>query len=131
MLHDLFGAFDGDPDVVVVANGVVLYAPGRTDLGRTTRLANREQRRALQGLYATCAVPGCAVHYDRCRLHHIIWWRHGGRTDLANLLPVCQHHHTLIHRDNWDITLGEARELTIRLPDGQVMRTGPPRRSPA
>jgi hypothetical protein len=129
VLRDVFDVHD--PDVAIVANGVVLHAPGRTDLGRVTRLANRAQRRALQGLYSTCAVPGCAVHYDRCKLHHIIWWRHGGRTDLDNLLPVCQHHHTRIHEDGWEITLGAHREFTIRLPDGQVMRTGPPKRSAA
>ncbi len=108
-----------DPEVVIVANGVVLHASGRTDLGRSTRLANRAQRRALNGLYATCAVPGCAVHYNRCKLHHIVWWRNGGRTDLENLLPVCQHHHTLIHNDHWEITLGANRELTIGLSTGR------------
>lgn len=120
-----------DPDVVIVANGLVLHAPGHTDLGRATRLASREQRRALSGLYSTCAVPGCAVHYDRCRLHHVVFWRDGGTTDLQNLLPVCQHHHTLIHNDGWTISLGAHRELTIGLPDGQILRTGPPRRSAA
>ena len=129
VLRDVFDVHD--PSVVIVANGVVLHAPGRTGLGRTTRLANRAQRRALQGLYSTCAVPGCAVHYDRCKLHHVVWWRNGGRTDLANLLPVCQHHHTRIHEDGWRITLGANRELTIQLPGGQVLRNGPPRRSAA
>ncbi len=39
----------GDADVtgIVVRNGVVLHAPGELNLGRTTRLANRAQRRAL------------------------------------------------------------------------------------
>lgn len=129
VLHDVLGT--RDPDVVVVANGVVLHAPGRLDLGRCTRLANRPQRRALQGMYSTCAVPGCAVHYDRCRLHHVVWWRHGGRTDLDNLLPVCQHHHSRIHDDGWKISLGTNRTLEITLPDGQVLRTGPPKRSAA
>ncbi len=55
---------------VVVRNGVVLHAPGNLDLGRDTRLANRAQRRALRALYATCAIPGCQVRYDRCKLHH-------------------------------------------------------------
>ena len=117
------------PDVIIVANGVILHAPGRLDCGRSSRLANRDQRRALAGLYATCAVPSCDTHYDRCRLHHIHHWEHDGLTDLDNLLPVCQHHHTLLHDNNWDITLGANRELTIRLPDGQTLRTGPPRRS--
>jgi hypothetical protein len=120
-----------DANVIIVANGVVLYAPGQLDLGRTTRLASREQRCALHALYATCAVPGCSVHFDRCRLHHIVFWCFGGRTDLVNLLPVCQHHHTRIHQDGWNITLGPNRELRIELPDGQIMSTGPPKRSAA
>ena len=119
------------PDVVVVANGVVLHAPGTMNLGRTTRLASPAQRRALAGLYANCAVPGCSVHYDRCRLHHIVFWHHGGLTNLDNLLPVCQHHHTLIHNDGWNIELGTRRELTIRLPNGQTLANGPPKRSAA
>jgi len=126
VLTDVLGAHD--PDVVIVANGVVLYAEGRLNLGRSSRLANHAQRRALAGLYSTCAVPNCGAHYDRCRLHHLRHWEHGGRTDLENLLPVCQHHHTLLHEHDWAIALGPNRELTIRLPNGQDLRTGPPRR---
>jgi hypothetical protein len=64
-----------DIHAVIVRNGIVLYAPGELNLGRNTRLANRAQRRALRGLYKCCAIPGCTVAYDRCKLHHIIWWR--------------------------------------------------------
>ncbi len=124
VLAELAG--DADVHTVVVRNGVVLHAPGNLNLGRTTRLANRAQRRALRGLYATCAIPGCGVHYDRCKLHHVIWWRHGGCTDLDNLLPVCVRHHHKIHDSGWSITLGPNRELTIRFPDGSVQATGPP-----
>ena len=118
-----------DVHAVVVRNGIVLYAPGELNLGRTTRLANRAQRRALRGLYRHCAIPGCAVAYDRCKLHHIIWWRNQGRTDLDNLLPVCTMHHTKIHNDGWIIELGPDRELTLTLPDGTTHTTGPPSRS--
>jgi hypothetical protein len=124
VLAELAG--DAEMTAVVVRNGVVLYAPGELDLGRATRLANRAQRRALRGLYSTCGIPGCRVAYDRCQLHHVIWWRHGGRTDLANLIPICTVHHTKIHHDDWTITLGPNRELTLTLPDGTVMTTGPP-----
>jgi hypothetical protein len=124
VLADL--AADADIHTVVVRNGVVLHAAGNLDLGRTTRLANRAQRRALRGLYATCAIPGCGEHYDRCKLHHIIWWRHGGRTDLDNLLPVCVRHHHKIHDAGWTIDLGPNRQLTIRYPDGTIHTTGPP-----
>jgi hypothetical protein len=122
---------DADIHTVVVRNGVVLHAPGNLDLGRTTRLANRAQRRALRGLYSTCAVPGCSTAYDRCKLHHVTWWRNGGRTDLHNLLPLCVHHHHKVHDAQWDLTLGPNHELTIRFPDGTVRNTGPPRRDVA
>jgi len=120
-----------DIHAVVVRNGIVLYAPGELNLGRATRLANRAQRRALRGLYRDCAIPGCTVGYDRCKLHHIIWWINGGTTDLNNLLPVCSMHHTKIHNDNWIIELGPHRELTLRLPDGTIHTTGPPNRRTA
>jgi hypothetical protein len=129
VLADLAG--EADVHAVVVRNGVVLYAPGELDLGRTTRLANRAQRRALRAMYRTCAIPGCSVHFDRCHLHHVVWWRHDGRTDLANLLPVCTKHHGKIHHDGWIIELGPNRELTLRLPDGTVHTTGPPGRRTA
>jgi hypothetical protein len=122
---------EGTVHTVFVRNGVVLHAPGQLDLGRTTRLANRAQRRALRALYPGCAIPGCSVRFDRCKLHHVIWWRHGGRTDLGNLLPVCTHHHSKIHDAGWVITLGERRELTIHFPDGTVHNNGPPRRAAA
>jgi hypothetical protein len=116
---------------IKVRNGVVIEAPGVLNLGRSTRLANRAQRRALRGVYATCAIPGCHVRYGRTKLHHIVWWRHGGRTDLDNLLPVCVTHHQRIHNDGWTVSLGANRELTITLPDGQIMTTGPPKRTAA
>ncbi len=68
VLENLAG--DADIHAVVVRNGVVLHAPGQLDLGRTCRVASRAQRRALRSLYATCAIPGCAVKYDNCKLHH-------------------------------------------------------------
>jgi hypothetical protein len=126
VLADLAG--EGDVHTVVIRNGVVLHAPGQLDLGRTTRLANRAQRRALRAMYSTCAIPGCRVGFDRCKIHHIVWWRNGGSTDLDNLLPVCAHHHSRIHDHDWNITLGPDRELTIRFPDGTIRNTGPPNR---
>jgi Domain of unknown function (DUF222) len=130
VLADLMAdAQPNDIHTVVVRNGVVLHAPGNLDLGRTTRLANRAQRRALRGLYRHCVMPGCNVNYDRCKLHHIIWWRNCGRTDLANLVPVCSKHHGRIHNDGWVISLGPNRQLTLRLPDGTIQTTGPPNRS--
>lgn len=131
VLAELAGEASAEMVGVVVRNGIVLHAPGALNLGRTSRLANRAQRRALRGLYLNCAIPGCRVHYDTCKLHHIVWWRNGGATDLDNLIPVCSRHHHNVHDDQWQIELGPNRELTIRFPDGTIRNTGPPSRSAA
>ena len=129
VLAELFG--HGDVHAVVVRGGVVLHAPGVLALGRTTRLANRAQRRALRALYSTCAIPGCETHFDRCKIHHVRWWRRGGRTDLRNLLPLCVHHHSKVHDAGWVLSLDADRNLTVRYPDGTVRATGPPGRRAA
>ena len=116
---------------VVIDDGNVIDADGELNLGRTSRLANRAQRRALHAVYATCAVPGCNVSFNHTKPHHLHWWRHGGPTDFANLLPLCSQHHHCAHEGGWLFTLGPNRELTIELPDGQIMRTGPPNRKAA
>ncbi|WP_148288576.1 HNH endonuclease signature motif containing protein, partial [Ilumatobacter nonamiensis] len=92
---------DGNVSVVAVRNGIVIHAPGELDLGRAARHATRDQRRALRGLYRTCAIPGCTTHFDRCKVHHVEWWSRGGTTDFQNLLPVCVHHHHKIHDADW------------------------------
>ncbi len=127
VLRDLYGQPDTTVDVVIVRNGIVLHAPGRLDLGRTTRLANRAQRRALRALYPTCAIAGCNTHFNLCAIHHVKWWEHGGLTDLANLIPICVLHHHRIHDRGWQISLTADRTLTITLPDGRIMTNGPPR----
>ncbi len=103
---------------VIVRDGAVIDADGELNLGRTTRLANRAQRRALHAVYATCAVPGCNVSFNHTKPHHLHWWRHGSPTDLANLLPLCSQHHHAAHEGGWILTLGPNRELTIELPGG-------------
>ncbi|MGD9702809.1 MAG: HNH endonuclease [Acidimicrobiia bacterium] len=129
VLLDVFGI--ADVHTVVVHNGVVLHAPGQLNAGRSTRVANRAQRRALRALHRTCAIPGCPVRYQYCKLHHVIWWEHHGRTDLDNLLPVCEKHHHAIHDLGWQVRLGPRRELTVDLPDGTRYSTAPPQRGRA
>ena len=122
---------EADIHTVVVRHGVVVHAPGALNLGRSTRIANRAQRRVLRALYPSCAIPGCGVGYEHCDLHHVMWWRHGGTTDLSNLVPVCDRHHHDIHDNGWRLALSENRTLAIAMPDGQQMTTGPPKRNAA
>lgn len=125
VLRELMG--EGEVVPIIVRNGVVVHAPGEMNLGRSTRLASRAQRRALRAMYPGCCVPGCSVRFDRCKIHHLTWWRHGGRTDLANLIPVCPQHHSAVHDGGWILELNDGRQLTVRMPDGTVRNTGPPR----
>lgn len=99
---------------VVLNGGAIVYAPGELNLGRSTRLANKAQRRALRARHRCCAVPGCSVRFNLCRIHHVIWWRNGGRTDLENLIPVCTQHHGQIHAGELEVVV---------LPDRSVIAT--------
>ena len=120
-----------DIHAVVVRNGIVLHPPDELNLGRTTRIANRRQRRILRALHQHCIVPDCGVRFDLCDIHHVIWWRHGGLTELANLVPICARHHQQIHQHGWQLTLNADRSIELRLPDGQILTTGPPRQHAA
>ena len=107
--------------IIVGADGVHL------ELQQTTRLANREQRRALRAMYKGCAVPGCCVAWDYVVIHHVKYFHNGGPTDIANLLPLCHKHHHLAHEGGWRFNLDGARNLTIVRRDGTQMTTGPPK----
>jgi hypothetical protein len=99
----------------VMASTVLDRATGAVlDAGRTTRVATRAQRRALRAMYPNCAFPGCDRSFDWCQIHHIVPWEQGGPSDLANLLPLCSHHHHLVHEGGWRLSLDAARTLTIR-----------------
>jgi hypothetical protein len=95
------------------------------DAGRTTRTANRKQRRALRAMHRTCAHPQCSVVFDSCRIHHVVWWnRDLGPTDIANLLPLCEQHHHLVHEGGWVLTMKPDRVATWKRPDGTTFHIG-------
>lgn len=100
--------------VVLDGAGVVL------DEGRSKRLATAEQRFAIEAMHATCSHPDCTVTIDDCRIHHVRPWERGGRTDLADLAPVCETHHHLVHEGGWTLTMSPDRIATWTRPDGQV-----------
>ena len=46
--------------------------------------------------------PDCDRPASWCKRHHIIFWaRDHGRTDLADGILLCRHHH-LLHNNDWD-----------------------------
>ena len=91
------------------------------DVGTSRRLATRTQRHALRTMYSTCGFPGCPVTFDACRIHHVTPWEHGGPTNLANLIPLCERdHHHLVHEGHWQLTLHPDRTVSIHRPDGTL-----------
>ena len=71
--------------------------------------------------YRTCAVGGCERNFERCEIHHLLEWDHGGETDLANLVPICSFHHHRAHEGRWHLQLeASSRELMVWLPDGSL-----------
>ncbi len=106
-----------DPETGVIA----LY------LGRESRVANRQQRRALRVMYRGCAIPGCEARFADCDIHHLLWFRRLGLTDIDNLLPICHRHHHSVHEGGSHLALDTRRNLTITYPDGNIQTTGPPK----
>jgi hypothetical protein len=86
------------------------------DLGRAARSATPAQRRALALHYRGCAFPGCTRPPSWCSAHHVIHWSAGGPTDLDNLIPLCERHHTVVHHDGWDITRADDGEFDFTPP---------------
>ncbi|MGA1346028.1 MAG: HNH endonuclease [Ilumatobacteraceae bacterium] len=98
------------------------------DVGHSRRLATVAQRQALAAVHASCAIEGCTVPFDRCEIHHLDPWENGGRTDLANLIPLCSHDHHEVHRRESVLTMTDARTLIVTESDGSVTRHHPDRR---
>ncbi|MEX0426372.1 DUF222 domain-containing protein, partial [Nocardioides sp. DS6] len=79
------------------------------DLGRARRLFSPAQRKALRLRDKTCRAEGCTVPAAWTDAHHLQPWSKGGRTDLADGVLLCGHHHRRAHDPAYDLT---------RLPNG-------------
>lgn len=120
---------------------LVINAEGEPlDVGKDSRTATRAQRRALRYRHkGLCGFPGCDAHFDWCEAHHIDPWdpdptNDRGRTDLANLVPLCRFHHDQVHAGQFDLQLIDGRVVVRRPPDprngGQRKPITPTRHDP-
>ena len=95
--------------------GIVPVVLGGTsevlDLGRTSRLFSRGQRRALRLRDRRCRARGCTVPATWCEAHHLRPWALGGATDLDDGVLLCSFHHHRAHDPTYDLS---------RCPDGDV-----------
>lgn len=98
----------------VVVNDALDRAVG---IGHESRIVPRWLRRQLKKRDRGCTFPGCSEKFY-LDAHHIIWWEHGGPTQLDNLTMVCHYHHKLIHQHGWGVVLDVQQRAQWHRPDG-------------
>jgi Domain of unknown function (DUF222)/HNH endonuclease len=92
--------------------------------GRSKRFPTDTQRREIMRRDRHCRFPGCG-HVVFVNAHHIRPWIAGGRTDLDNLVLLCEHHHRLLHSRHWTMA-GDANDvLTFVGPTGRAVTSRP------
>jgi hypothetical protein len=84
---------------------IILDSAGQVlDMGREQRFYTRRQRRALVARDGGCMWPGCDRPPSWTEAHHTRRWSDGGRTDLADGILLCRHHHLRLHDEGWIIS---------------------------
>ena len=91
------------------------------DLGRSTRVVSRAQRRSLVLRDRGCVFPGCDRPPQWCDAHHIRHWAQGGPTDTGNLVLLCRRHHVLSHEGGWHLARGPDGVVRAFRPDGSEL----------
>ena len=91
------------------------------DVGRARRTIPPALNRARMVRDGGCRFPGCTRPPGWTDAHHVIHWRHGGRTDLVNLVSLCDYHHHVVHQPGWTVKF-DGHELRILKPDGTEIR---------
>ena len=84
------------------------------DLGRTSRLFNRAQRKALRIRDRRCRARGCTAPATWCEAHHLKPWALGGATDLADGVLLCSFHHHRAHDPTYDVSQCPDGDLEFR-----------------
>lgn len=88
------------------------------DLGRESRLFTSHQKLALSVRDGGCMFETCDRRASWTEAHHINHWaRDGGKTDLADGILLCRHHHMLVHNNHWEIVRKESTYWLIPPPE--------------
>ncbi len=83
------------------------------DIGRTSRTIPAWIRTALNHRDKGCRHPDCDRPPSWCDAHHVTHWIDGGETNLDQLLLLCRHHHTRLHKGEFTITAHGNQRFTI------------------
>jgi hypothetical protein len=74
-------------------------------LGRKVRFFTPAQRKAITARDGGCIIPGCCAPAQWAEVHHVVPWRRGGKTDVANGVLLCWYHHHTIDTSGWEIRM--------------------------
>jgi hypothetical protein len=91
-------------------------------LSKTERSAPAFLRGLLRRRDGTCRFPGCQQSRF-LRAHHILHWVDGGKTELSNLVFLCNTHHHFVHEQHWSLEGDPNGELIFLSPEKDVRLT--------
>lgn len=101
------------------------------NVGRDQRLFTARQRIGLAVRDGGCRFPGCERPPSWCEAHHVNeWFRDAGRTDIADGILLCRHHHLLLHDQGWQISRRGADYAMVpprSIDPGQLPIPAPPK----
>jgi hypothetical protein len=84
------------------------------NVGRDERLFTRRQRIGLAARDGGCRFPDCDRPPGWTEAHHINQWdKDHGRTDVADGVLLCRHHHLLVHNNGWQVTRTGAEYFVV------------------
>ncbi len=81
------------------------------DFGRTRRLFSRAQHKAMRLRDQRCRGENCTIPASWCEAHHWEPWSKGGKTNLADGVLLCSHHHHRAHDNRYSVE---------RMPNGDI-----------
>ena len=119
--HARIMAGDGDDVILTLTDGTIMtgaeylqqefgealevaaFHPeeGAVNLYDTERFANQKQRDMACMVSPVCAFPGCRHGAYGSEIHHVDAWKHGGYTNMDNLVPLCRYHNRINDDDPW------------------------------
>ncbi|WP_234948125.1 HNH endonuclease signature motif containing protein [Corynebacterium sp. CNCTC7651] len=94
-----------------------LFKPGEgaVNLYRMDRFANAKQRDLASMVNPVCPWPDCTSPAVHNQAHHVTPWKHGGQTNLNNLVMVCRYHN---HVNDDDVGRRKRGRIEIRNGEG-------------
>jgi hypothetical protein len=96
------------------------------DVGRAQRTPPPSMRRAVVARDDGCRYPGCNRPSGWTDAHHVEHWTKDGFTATDNLVLLCDHHHSVVHKPGWDATF-DGFTFHVFRPDGTEVTATPPR----